>query len=85
MYKKGVIKMLINNEWKKYNKELREYRGYTEKQWEKLDYDLKMLIAHRKHISGPGSALFKHIINVLSKFEKRLRKLELLRKEETNE
>jgi len=68
--------MIINKEFEKFNKELEKSRGFKEKEWEELDYNLKMLIACKGHISGQGSALFKHIINVLVNFEKRLKAIE---------
>ena len=63
-------------ESKIFNKGLEEFRGFNQKEWDKLNPDLKALIAHKLIISGRGSALFKHIIGVLTDHEKRLRVVE---------
>ena len=68
--------MKLNKEWEEFHKGLKEVRGFNEKEWEKLNYNLRILIAHRPHMAGPGSALFKHIIWTLVDFEKRLKKIE---------
>ena len=68
--------MKLNKEWQEFHKGLKEVRGFNEKEWEKLNPNLRILIAHRPHISGQGSALFKHIIWTLVDFEKRLKKIE---------
>ena len=66
--------MIFNKEnWEKFHKELAEYRGYSEKEWQFLNPQLKTLIGLRKHIDGTGSGLFKCIIEVLTDHEKRLK------------
>lgn len=68
--------VIMNKESEKFNKELKEFRGFNRKEWDKLNPNLKALIAHKLLISGKGSALFKHIIEVLADHEKRLRIIE---------
>ena len=70
-----MSKSLIMN-FKEYKKGLEEVRGFKEEEWEKLNPSLRILIGHKPHICGSGSALFKHIINVLIDHEKRLKKNE---------
>ena len=69
-------KNLLLKESKKFNKGLEEFRGFNQKEWDELDPNLKALIAHKLIISGRGSALFKHIIGVLTNHEKRLKAIE---------
>lgn len=68
--------MILNKESKKFNKGLEGFRGFNQKEWDELDPNLKALIAHKLIISGRGSALFKHIIGVLTNHEKRLKAIE---------
>ena len=68
--------MIINKEFEKFNKELENFRGFNEKEWEKLNPGLRILIAHKDIISGRGSALFKSIIRILTDHEKRLKAVE---------
>jgi len=69
-------KNLLNKESKKFNKGLEKFREFKQKEWDELDPGLKILIAHKKLISGRGSALFKNIIGVLVDHEKRLKIIE---------
>ncbi|GAH67833.1 unnamed protein product [marine sediment metagenome] len=68
--------MSKNLDFKKLNKELEEFRGFNQKEWDELNPGLRTLIGLRTHITGKGSALFKCIIQALTDNEKRLKKIE---------
>ena len=68
--------------WEKFHKELAEYRGFSEKEWQFLNPKLKTLIGLREHIDGTGSELFKCIIEVLTNHEKRLKVIESRREKQ---
>ena len=67
---------ILNKESKKFMKDLEDFRGFNQKEWDNLYPALKMLIACKPHILGRGSALFKDIIKVLVNHEKRLKAIE---------
>jgi len=54
----------------------KKHCGLEDEKFEKLKFNLKMLVASQPNISGRGSALFKHIIYTLIDFEKRLKAIE---------
>jgi len=54
----------------------KKHCGLEDEEFEKLKFNLKMLVASQPNISGKGSALFKHIIYTLVDFEKRLKAIE---------
>ena len=54
----------------------KKHCGLEDEEFEKLKFNLKMLVASQPNISGRGSALFKHIIYTLVDFEKRLKIIE---------
>jgi len=57
----------------------KKHCGFEDEEFEKLKFNLKMLVASQPNISGRGSALFGHIIYTLVDFEKRLTELEKLK------
>ena len=63
-------------DWEKFNKELEEFRGFNQKEWDELNPGLRTLIGLKTHIVGKGSALFKCIIQALTNHEKRLKRIE---------
>ena len=54
----------------------KKHCGLEDEEFEKLKFNLKMLVASQPNISGRGLALFKHIIYTLIDFEKRLKAIE---------
>lgn len=67
---------LISKESEKFMKNLEEFRGFNQKEWDELNPGLRILIGLRTHIEGKGSALFKCIIQALTDHEKRLKIIE---------
>ena len=58
------------------NIEYKKYCGLKDEEFEKLKFNLKILVASQPNILGRGSALFKHIIYTLVDHEKRLKTIE---------